>query len=67
MDVRINGEMRSVASSNVTELLTENAIDPTRRGIAVAINAALVPRSAWAKSILQTGDEIEIVRPLSGG
>ena len=36
-------------------------------GIAVAVNAAVVPRSGWAAAQLADGDAIEIVTATQGG
>ncbi len=37
------------------------------RGIAVARNGEVVPRSAWATTALAGGDTIEIVTAVAGG
>lgn len=37
------------------------------RGIAVAVNGALVPRRSWDSHPLAEGDAVEIVRALQGG
>ncbi|MGQ7786202.1 sulfur carrier protein ThiS [Nesterenkonia sp. K-15-9-6] len=41
--------------------------DGGRLGVAVAVNAAVVPRSAWATTELSHGEEIEIVTAVQGG
>jgi sulfur carrier protein len=48
-------------------LLAAQQIDPAKPGVAVAINDAIVPRAEWPKAVLRDGDEVEIVRPHSGG
>jgi len=47
--------------------LEEKAVDTSQRGIAVALNGAIVPRAAWPQTPLRPGDSIEIVRALQGG
>lgn len=41
------------------------AIDQT--GIAVALNMELVPRSEWATTLVNAGDEIEVITARQGG
>jgi sulfur carrier protein len=48
-------------------LLEEKAVDVAQRGIAVALNGAVVPRVAWPQTPLKPGDSVEIVRARQGG
>lgn len=41
--------------------------DGGRLGVAVAISAAVVPRSAWASRRLSHGETLEIVTAVQGG
>jgi len=65
--VTVNGEARPCRGQTLAELIAESGIDPGRRGIAVAVNAQLVPREAWPATRIAPGDEVEIVQPLAGG
>lgn len=65
--LRINGEPRELPATNVAEALAALALPPTGRGLAVALNGALVTRAAWAATPLVPGDRLEIVRAVSGG
>jgi sulfur carrier protein len=40
---------------------------PSPRGIAVARNGEVVPKSAWAQTRLDPGDRVEIVTAAAGG
>jgi sulfur carrier protein len=64
--IRINGKDEILAAANVAELLRARGIDKPR-GIAVALNGAVVPARLWPARALSAGDEIEIVRPFGGG
>ena len=63
----VNGQGETLIAATVAELLAQKAVDTGRRGIAVALNGAVVPRSAWAATPLKAGDAIEIVRAMQGG
>lgn len=65
--LHINGEETEIAVATVAELLAERGIDPSARFLAVAVNGAVVRRTAWAETPLSCGDRVEIVRPLQGG
>ena len=68
MELTINGEARVSQAANVSELLTEELDEGhTRRGIAVALNGQVVPRSQWDEACISKGDRVEIVRALPGG
>lgn len=65
--IRINGETRPLTAATVADLLREEDIEPTARGVAVALNGTVAPKSAWETTTLSAGDEVEIVRPFKGG
>jgi sulfur carrier protein len=65
--IRINGESEPLAAATLAALLEEKAVDTSQRGIAVAVNGAVVPRAAWPSTELRAGDSIEIVRARQGG
>jgi sulfur carrier protein len=65
--IRVNGEPEPLTAATLAALIEAKAIDTGQRGIAVARNGAVVPRAAWAETMLQAGDSIEIVRARQGG
>jgi sulfur carrier protein len=65
--VRVNGRDEPLGVATLAALLEEKAVDTGRRGVAVALNGAIVPRAAWPQTALHPGDSIEIVRALQGG
>jgi len=65
--IRINGADEEIAASTVSELLAARGVDRAARFVAVAVNGSVVRRSEWPSTVLATGDNVEIVRPFSGG
>jgi sulfur carrier protein len=65
--IRVNGESEPLVAATLQALLDEKALDTGQRGIAVAVNGAVVPRAAWPETALRPGDSIEIVRARQGG
>ena len=67
IDVVINGETHSVAAATLPEVLCSLQYDPEQRGIAVALNAEVIPRSEWDSTVIAVGDRLEIVGARQGG
>ena len=65
--IRVNGQNEPLAAATLSALLEEKAVDTGQRGIAVAVNGAIVPRAAWPQTQLRPGDSVEIVRARQGG
>jgi sulfur carrier protein len=65
--IRVNGESEPLAAATLEQLLLEKEVDTGQRGIAVALNGAVVPRAAWRDTALKPGDSVEIVRARQGG
>ena len=67
LEIRVNGRHVPAAAATIAELLAEQAIEMGHRGIAVALNGSVVPRSVWGATALRPGDSVEIVRAMQGG
>ena len=67
IEVVINGETHSVVAATLPEVLCSLQYDPEQRGIAVAVNAEVIPRSEWAATVISVGDRLEIVGARQGG
>lgn len=65
--VRVNGSLEPLEAETVAALLCARGVDPKGRGVAVALNGAVVPRAAWKTTRLKAGDAIEIVQAKQGG
>ncbi|MBP2300071.1 sulfur carrier protein ThiS [Azospirillum picis] len=65
--LHVNGRAEPLAAVSVADLLAARGIAADARGVAVALNGALLPRGRWADTRLQDGDSLEIVRPIQGG
>ncbi|MCO5130735.1 MAG: sulfur carrier protein ThiS [Xanthobacteraceae bacterium] len=65
MRVTVNGEQREIAATRIDALLSELAYEGSH--FAIALNFDVLPKSRWAETPLQPGDEIEIITPRQGG
>jgi len=66
MRVQVNGSPREIGPETTLDaLLRDLAVDPRR--VAVAVNAAVVPRPELPTRILAEGDAVEVIEPVGGG
>jgi sulfur carrier protein len=66
VNVRVNGEQRDVANgTNVAEVV--GTLTDAERGVAVAVDGEVLPRSAWAATALADGQHVEVLRAVQGG
>ena len=62
----LNGKQRELAAGiSLVALLGELDID--RRVIAIALNGDVLPRDRYDETVLQDGDNVEVVRMVGGG
>jgi len=67
IELWVNGERRRVNAADVRGLVAVLGLDPAGRGLAVARNGEVVPRSSWETTTLAPDDRIEIVGAVQGG
>jgi len=64
--VTINGERRElVDGARVTDAL--GLLGAPSKGVAVAVDGAVVPRAAWAVTVLTEGAQVEVLTAVQGG
>jgi len=63
MKIEVNGEAREGVAT-ITDAVA--AVTTARRGIAVALNGEVVPRSEWDRP-LADGDAVEVLTATQGG
>lgn len=51
----------------VVRLLPGVVVDGAPRGVAVALDDAVVPRGAWDTTTVRPGDRVEVVTAVQGG
>lgn len=67
LDLTVNGAAERMDGGTVADLLAAKGLDLQRKGIAVAVNGAVVPRRAWIETALASGDTVEIIEAKQGG
>lgn len=69
MTLVLNGETRADLAGGLTvaELLDTLALPQRDRGVAVAVDAAVVPRAAWDDHRIADGAHVEVLVAVQGG
>jgi sulfur carrier protein len=64
--VMVNGEIHVIDDGTTVATLATAVLDRPR-GVAVAVNGEVVPRSAWGITPLRDDDRVEVVTARQGG
>jgi sulfur carrier protein len=68
MMVRLNGQPCELPDgSTVADAVAAAGSDAARRGVAVAVESDVVPRSSWDETMLEEGQRVEVLQPMQGG
>jgi sulfur carrier protein len=69
MTVVVNGQPRELSGSapSVEEAVRAAGAPPAGRGVAVAVDGEVVPRSDWDTTLLSEGQRVEVLQAVQGG
>jgi sulfur carrier protein len=68
MTITINGKLHTLPTgTTVGELLDSLDLAAGRRGVAVAVDAEVVPRTEWEQTEVAEGSEVEVLVAIQGG
>ena len=67
MTVVVNGsEVELADRATVADAIAATGA-PSKRGVAVALNGEVAPRSTWGGTMLNPGDRVEVLTAVAGG
>ena len=68
MNVELNGEVVSLPDgATVSTAIEASGAAAGQRGVAVAVEGEVVPRSEWSRTSLSDGQKIEVLAAIQGG
>ena len=67
MKIVLNGAEHEVTDTITVAALVEQQDAPAARGVAVAVDSEVVPRSAWEDTKLAEGQRVELLAAIQGG
>ncbi len=66
--ILLNGERTSIDDGTTVEQLLGRLDLPSEgRGVAVAVDAEVVPRGEWPRRVVGDGAQVEVVTAIQGG
>ena len=65
LSIIINGKKQNIEQKNLQQLLDN--LNPGSNSFAIAINEIFIPKSNYAVTELNNGDQLEILSPMQGG
>lgn len=65
MQVLINNTLTATEAINVAELAEQ--LELPERGVALAVNQRIIPRTEWTGTLLMPNDNITIIKAAFGG
>ncbi|UCH84625.1 MAG: sulfur carrier protein ThiS [Candidatus Latescibacterota bacterium] len=68
MDLIINGEKKDAGNvATLEDLMKRLGYTTESKGLAVAVNDTVIPKSQWKSTTLNAGDSIEVIHAVQGG
>jgi sulfur carrier protein len=68
VDVLVNGEAVELSGgSTLADAVAAVYAAPEGRGVAAALDGAVIPRAEWARTELEDGARVELVVAVQGG
>jgi sulfur carrier protein len=67
MSIIVNGESNDAVAPGTTVTGLLEALDVPSRGVAVAVDAEVIPRGEWESYTLDDGARVEVLIAVQGG
>ena len=67
MNIVVNNTAYSFAENASLDTVIEELQVSETKGVALALNETIIPRSEWEKTVLSDGDKIIIIGAVAGG
>lgn len=65
MNITINNQQKEVSSETIAQLVSEMQLPD--KGVAIAVNNKVVPRTTWNEYKLAENDSVTIIKAAFGG
>ncbi len=67
MRIELNGSDQEVRDGVSVGELVRSLVEAPERGVAAALEGAVVPRGEWDATTVEEGQRLEVVRAVQGG
>ena len=66
MEITVNNEVKTINDESLLSL-THSILGDKTKGIAIAVNQTIIPKTDWEKTSLKTNDAVLIIKATQGG
>jgi sulfur carrier protein len=67
MEISINQQRTEIPENTSVEELVSTFFSNTTKGIAIAVNQAIIPKSEWSVRVLNPDDRVILITATQGG
>ena len=67
MEIKLNNQLKTFPEQCTVQQLLDEIIPEKQKGIAVAVNSSVIPKTNWDHHFLANQDEILIIKATQGG
>ncbi len=67
MEITFNSNKQEIQEQTSVQIILNDLIGDKQKGIAVAVNEAVVPRTKWDSYVLQPNDKVLVIKATQGG
>ena len=67
MEITLNNLAQQVPEKTSVQSVLNGLIGDKQKGIAVAVNQAVVPKAQWDSYVLQDNDKVLVIKATQGG
>jgi sulfur carrier protein len=67
MEIKLNNQIKSFPEQCSIQQLLDEVIPEKQKGIAVAVNSAVIPKANWQNHFVKQNDEVLIIKATQGG
>ncbi|HZL12026.1 MAG TPA: sulfur carrier protein ThiS [Prolixibacteraceae bacterium] len=67
MEIKLNNQIKTFPEQCTVQQLLDEIIPEKQKGIAIAVNSSVIPKTNWGHHFLVHHDEVLIIKATQGG
>ena len=67
MEINFNNQTEQIQEKTSIQILINNLVGEKQKGIAVAVNESVIPKSDWSSHELSQHDKVLVIKATQGG
>jgi sulfur carrier protein len=67
MEITFNNRSQQVREQSSIQIILNDLVGEKQKGIAVAVNETVIPKTRWDNYVLQPDDKVLVIKATQGG